>query len=219
VILASVAATGGATLGQASAEYLALGDSYSIGEGVDDAERWPTRLAAALRARGLSIAHPHYVATSGWTTDELWTAIDAEQAAGKLRPHYGMVSLQIGVNDQYRGRPLAEFRPQFSRLLDRAIAFAGGQPAHVLVLSIPDWGRTPFARAQGRDRGQVSRELDAYNAASRELCAERGVAWVDITGLTRAEGGGEEVMDDGLHPAPAMYARWVAKITEAFPPP
>jgi len=199
-----------------AAEYLVLGDSYSIGEGVEDASRWPTRLAAALRARGIAIAHPHYIATSGWTTDELWAAIDAEQSAGRLRDRYGLVSLQIGVNDQYRHRPLEEFKPQFSRLLERAISFAGGNPKHVLVLSIPDWGRTPYARAQNWDRERVTRELDAYNAFSAALCREHGVAWVDVTGLTRVDGAGEEVVDDGLHPAPAMYARWVAKVVEEF---
>ena len=201
----------------APAEYLVLGDSYSIGEGVDDDSRWPTRLAAALRARGLAIAHPHYIATSGWTTDELSAAIDAEQASGRLRREYGMVSLQIGVNDQYRHRPLSEFTPQFSALLERAIGFAGGKPGHVLVLSIPDWGRTPYARAQNWDRERVTREIDAYNAAAQAFCRQRGVTWVDVTGLTRVEGAGEEVVDDGLHPAPTMYARWVAKIVESFP--
>ena len=200
----------------AAVDYLALGDSYSIGEGVADESRWPTRLAAAMRARGIAVAHPHYIATSGWTTDELWAAIDVEEAAGKLRHRYGLVSLQIGVNDQYRHRPLEEFKPQFSRLLARAIAFAGGNPKHVLVLSIPDWGRTPYARAQSWDREQVAREIDAYNAFSAAYCREHGVTWVDVTGLTRVEGAGEEVVDDGLHPAPAMYARWVAKVVDEF---
>ncbi|MEO8161230.1 MAG: SGNH/GDSL hydrolase family protein [Arenimonas sp.] len=200
------------------ADYLVLGDSYSIGEGVEHGARWPTKLAEAMRARGIAVSAPHYIATSGWTTDELSAAIDAEQSAGKLRHSYGLVSLQIGVNDQYRGRPLAEFEPQFSRLLERAIAFAGGNPRHVLALSIPDWGRTPFAHAQGRDASQVTRELDDYNAAAAASCHQHGVAWVDITGLTRAKGGGEEVVSDGLHPSPVMYARWVATVLQQFPP-
>lgn len=199
------------------AGYLVLGDSYSIGEGVEEASRWPTKLAAALRERGIAVAEPRYIATSGWTTDELWSAIDAEEAAGHLRDSYGLVSLQIGVNDQYRHRPLDDFKPQFTRLLERAIGFAGGNPEQVLVLSIPDWGRTPYARAQGWDRERVTSELDAYNAFSAALCRERGVTWVDITGLTRVDGAGDEVVDDGLHPAPAMYARWVAKVAQEFP--
>jgi lysophospholipase L1-like esterase len=190
--------------------FLALGDSYSIGEGVAEASRWPAQLAVALRAVGDDIDDPRYIARTGWSTDELWAAIDAEEAS--LSPPFRLVSLQIGVNDQYRGRPVSEFSPWFTRLLERAIALAGDDSAHVLVLSIPDWGRTPFARGQGRDAGQVSRELDAYNAASASICAAHGVAWIDITELTRRPDGGNAVVDDGLHPSPAMYALWVERI-------
>ena len=143
--------------------FLVLGDSYSIGEGVAERDRWPTQLAMALRKVGDEIEDPRYIARTGWTTDELSAAIDAEEP---LSGPYRLVTLQIGVNDQYRGRPVSEFRPQFTRLLERAIGYAGGDASHVLVLSIPDWGRTPFARTQGRDAAQVSRELDAYNAAT-----------------------------------------------------
>jgi len=137
-------------------------------------------------------------------------ACDEQPQLDGLQPEFA--TLLIGVNDQYRGRTLSEFAPWFARLLERAVGYAGGEAAHVLVLSIPDWGRTPFARAQGRDAAQVTKELDAYNAATAQLCAARGVRWVDITGLTRAPGGGDEVVDDGLHPSPQMYGRWVAKI-------
>lgn len=197
--------------------YLALGDSYTIGEGVPGRERWPAQLVRSLRGLGVEISDPQYVARTGWTTDELDAAIDAEHAAHALHPPYRYVSLMIGVNDQYRGRPVSEFRPQFSKLLDRAIGFAGGEAKHVVVLSIPDWGRTPFARAQGRDPAQITRELDAYNTASAELCAARHVAWIDITGLTRTPEGAVEVVDDGLHPSPSMYASWVAEILESAP--
>jgi len=199
------------------AHFLALGDSYTIGEGVAERDRWPAQLARTMRGLDVEIAEPQYIARTGWTTDELSAAIDQAEAAGQLHPPYRYVSLMVGVNDQYRGRPLSEFRPWFSRLLDRAIRYAGGEPSHVLVLSIPDWGRTPFARSQGRDAAQVSREIDAYNAASSRECAARGVAWIDITGLTRTEAGGKDVVDDGLHPSPAMYASWVAEILESVP--
>jgi lysophospholipase L1-like esterase len=201
-----------ATQALAPVDMLVLGDSYSIGEGVAEGERWPAQLAAAMRARGLMVSIPQYIATTGWTTDELSAAIDAQEIAGRLNKRFGLVTLQVGVNDQYRGRPVAEFRPAFARLLERAVAFAGGEPANVLVLSIPDWGRTPFARAQGRDADLVTRELDAYNAAAAQVCAARGVRFVDITGLTRTPEGAGAVVDDGLHPSPAMYARWVEKI-------
>ena len=192
--------------------FLVLGDSYSIGEGVSERDRWPAQLAVALRRVGDEIEDPRYIARTGWTTDELSAGIDAEAAAHPLAPPYRLVTLQIGVNDQYRGRPVSEFRPAFTRLLERAIGYAGGNAAHVLVLSIPDWGRTPFARAQGRDPAQVTRELDAYNAATAEICAAHHVAWIDITDFTRRPGGGDAVVDDGLHPSPEMYALWVERI-------
>ena len=195
------------------ASFLVLGDSYSIGEGVAELERWPSQLAMALRRCGDDIEDPRYIAVTGWTTDELWAGIeDVEAGESPLTPPYRLVTLQIGVNDQYRGRPVSDFRPWFARLLERAIGYAGGDAAHVLVLSIPDWGRTPFARQQGRDAAQVSRELDAYNAASAELCAAQGVNWIDITDLTRRPEGALAVVDDGLHPSPAMYSLWVERI-------
>jgi lysophospholipase L1-like esterase len=197
---------------EASLAFLALGDSYSIGEGVAERDRWPTQLAAALRRVGDSIDDPRYIARTGWTTDELWNAIDEEESS--LSPPYRLVTLQIGVNDQYRGRPVSEFAPWFTRLLERAIGLAGGDATHVLVLSIPDWGRTPFARAQGRNAALVSSELDAYNATTSDICAAHGVAWVDITGLTRTPEGGNDVVDDGLHPSPAMYGAWVECILD-----
>ena len=198
--------------GQVPAEYLALGDSYTIGEGVADGERWPTRLAAALRARGIAIAHPHYIARSGWTSDELADAIDEEQSQQQLRPSYGLVSLQIGVNDQYRERELGTFKLQFSALLDRAIAFAGGNVKHVVVVSIPDWGHTPFAVSSGRDRRQIAVQIDRFNAAAEAFCHRRGVTWVDITELSRSADASKEVIGDSLHPSSLMYARWVARI-------
>ena len=194
--------------------FLVLGDSYSIGEGVAERDRWPAQLAVALRSHGDAIDDPRYIARTGWTTDELSAGIDAAEAASPLSPPYRLVSLQIGVNDQYRGRPVSEFRPQFTRLLERAIRYAGGDASHVFVLSIPDWGRTPFARVQGRDAAQVAREIDAYNSATAEICAAHHVTWIDITDLTRTPEGGNDVVDDGLHPSPAMYGAWVERILD-----
>lgn len=185
--------------------YLALGDSYTIGEGVDPAGRWPMQLAAALRDIGVAVDDPRIIATTGWTTDELEAGIDAAALQGT----FAFVSLLIGVNDQYRGRSVDAYRPRFTALLQRALAFAEDRAARVLVLSIPDWGVTPYAVASGRDRVQIGQELDAYNAATAAICAEHDVAFVDITDLSR-QWGGETVMlaDDGLHPSAAMYALW-----------
>jgi lysophospholipase L1-like esterase len=205
-----------AAQGTVPAEYLALGDSYTIGEGVEDDMRWPVQLAAALRERGVAIAHPHIIARSGWTTDELSAAIDEEEAQGQLQPPYGLVSLLIGVNDQYRGRSVDEYLPQFSRLLDRAIGFAGGDPAHVLAVSIPDWGTTPFAQASGRDRRHIAREIDEFNAAAEAYCVQRGVTWVGITDLTRVPELAHLVVNDSLHPSGEMYTLWAVRIQAAM---
>ncbi|MHC5149137.1 SGNH/GDSL hydrolase family protein [Stenotrophomonas rhizophila] len=185
--------------------YLALGDSYTIGEGVEPAGRWPMQLAAALRDIGVAVDDPTIIATTGWTTDELEAGIDADAPQGPFE----LVSLLIGVNDQYRGRSVDEYRPRFTALLQRALAFAGDRAPRVLVLSIPDWGVTPYAMASGRDRVQIGQELDAYNAAAAAICAEHDVAFVDITDLSR-QLGGESVMlaEDGLHPSAAMYTLW-----------
>ena len=185
--------------------YLALGDSYTIGEGVDDAGRWPLQLAAALRASGIAIAEPRIIATTGWTTDELSAAMDAAEPLGE----WEFVSLLIGVNNQYRGRPVDDYLGEFTRLLQRAIGLARGDAGRVLVLSIPDWGVTPFAFAGGRDAQAVADDLDAYNAAAREACDAHGVAFVDITTISRDDGGSVAMLaDDGLHPSAAQYARW-----------
>ena len=185
--------------------YLALGDSYTIGEGVATAARWPHQLAHALRAERVPLEDPLTIATTGWTTDELDAAIDAAQPPGP----FDFASLLVGVNDQYRGRDVAGYATGFAALLARTIGFTGGHHGRVLVLSIPDWGVTPFAAASGRDTGAIARELDAYNAAARAACDARGVAFVDITPVSRACGADPAMLaDDGLHPSASMYAEW-----------
>lgn len=217
------------------ARYLALGDSYTIGESVAVDARWPNQLAARLRAEGVDLAPPQIIARTGWTTDELSAALDAlargetvslsdDEQARAPAPPYALVSLLIGVNDQYRGRPVTAARSEFQALLQRAIAYAGGAPERVLVLSIPDWGVTPFARAHGRDGAQVAIEIDAYNADQRALCAAAGVRYIDITAGTREAGLRPELLAaDGLHPSALDYARWAeaalaaARAALAFP--
>lgn len=188
-----------------AARYLALGDSYTIGEGIAAEDRWPVRLADALRAEGIALDAPEIIATTGWTTEELDAGIDAAAPAGP----FDLMSLLIGVNDQYRGRDVALYGPAFSALLERAVGFAGARPARVFVLAIPDWGVTPFGAHSGRDVAAIARELDAYNAAAAEICASRGVAFVDIAAVSRARGGEAEMLaDDGLHPSAALHAEW-----------
>jgi len=185
--------------------YLALGDSYTIGEGVAESDRWPRQLARTLRAQGVPLDDPRIIATTGWTTDELSSALDAAEPLG----HWEFVSLLIGVNNQYRGRSAADYAREFTGLLSRALGYAGNRAERVLVLSIPDWGVTPFAFAQGQDRTRIADELDAFNAAARATCALRGVAFVDVTGVSRALGSAPTMLtDDGLHPSAAMYGEW-----------
>jgi lysophospholipase L1-like esterase len=190
--------------------FLALGDSYTIGEGVDAADRWPVQLAGALRARGLDLGAPRIIATSGWTTDELSAAIDA--AADSLSPPYALVSLGIGVNDQYRGRSLEAYAPAFRALLARAVAYAGGDPRRVVVPSIPDWGTTLYARAAGRDRDAIGERIDAFNAVAATICAQAGVRFVDVTALGRRPDNLLLLVDDGLHPSAPLYRQWVDEI-------
>ena len=184
--------------------YLALGDSYTIGEGVAESDRWPAQLAARLRQSGIALGDPDVIARTGWTTDELDAAI-TEQSPD---PH-AFVSLLVGVNDQYRGGAVDAYRTRFAALLDRAIALAGGRADRTLVLAIPDWGVTPFGAASGRDATVIASELDAFNDAARVECEQRGVAFVDIAPDYREHGSDPSMLaDDGLHPSAAMHARW-----------
>ncbi|HEX7419861.1 MAG TPA: SGNH/GDSL hydrolase family protein [Thermoanaerobaculia bacterium] len=184
--------------------FLALGDSYTIGEGVTAVERWPNQLVAALRKRGVDIAEPRIIAKTGWTTDELNAAIDGEG----VRDSFDLVTLLIGVNNQYRGRDLENYRVECGSLLQRAIHFAGGDARRVIVVSIPDWGVTTFA--VGRDRARIAAEIEAFNRINRDVTRQAGARYADVTPMSRE--GASMVVSDGLHPSAAMYARWTAAI-------
>ena len=188
--------------------FLALGDSYTIGEGVPEAERWPVQLAGQLRKEGITIEEPQIVARTGWTTDELSAAMDEAE----LHPPFDLVTLLIGVNNQYRGRPLDEYRLQFRALLERAIALADHDAQRVIAVSIPDWGVTPFARGEGRNAQQIAADIDALNAAARTEAHARHARCVDITGISRAPDVRGLLTADGLHPSGAQYSRWVEAI-------
>ncbi len=187
--------------------YLALGDSYTIGESVPASENFPNQTAAILRKTGLQMTEPVIVATTGWTTDELAAAIRER----KLQETFSAVTLLIGVNNQYRGRTLDNYKDEFISLLNQSINFANGHPRHVIVVSIPDWGVTPFA--EGRDRGKIAQEIDAYNAAAKEISLAHKCGWLDITDSTRANGQKPEFLaEDGLHPSGKEYAVWAARL-------
>jgi lysophospholipase L1-like esterase len=187
--------------------FLALGDSYTIGEGVTEAERWPNHLCAMLRAQGHQIADPVILARTAWTTDELFDAI----AEAGLRGSFDLVSLLVGVNDQYRARPVAGFVSEFAHLLDRAKRFARKRSSRILVVSIPDWGATPFA--EGRDRVLITREIEAYNQAARAQAEKAGANWIDVTAISRGMMTDPAlVAPDRLHPSGEMYRRWAEQV-------
>jgi lysophospholipase L1-like esterase len=192
--------------------FLALGDSYTIGEGVAPAERWPAQLVTLLHARGVALDPPEIIARTGWTTDELAAAMDVHA----LRPPYALVTLLVGVNNQYRGRDLENYRVEFRLLLERAIALAGNKPQRVIVVSIPDWGVTRFGHKSGRDVGKVTREIDAYNATNAQIAKMLQVRYVDVTAATRDDADRSEMLvADGLHPSAAAYQHWTERILPA----
>ncbi|RZK52744.1 MAG: SGNH/GDSL hydrolase family protein, partial [Hymenobacter sp.] len=171
-------------------------------------DRWPVQLAALARAQGLPLARPRLVARTGWTTAELQKAI---RKAKNLKT-YGLVSLLIGVNNQYRGQTVALYRTEFRALLATAIGLAGGQAGHVVVLSIPDWGQAPFAEAEDRDHTQIAAEIDQFNLAAHEECQHADVAFLDITPSTRAAAGeASQFTADGLHYTGPQMHRWAAQ--------
>jgi lysophospholipase L1-like esterase len=193
-------------LAQAEApRYLALGDSYTIGEDASPTERWPVQLAALLRQKGVAVGEPEIIARTGWTVAELAAGMDAAAPRGP----FDLVTLLIGVNDQYRSADPETYRSAFARMLDRAAALAGGDAQRVVVLSIPDWGVTPFARRSGRSPARIAAEIDRFNIVSRQEARKAGVRFVDITPLSRrASTEPSFLAADGLHYAGPMYQEW-----------
>ncbi|MFN7290429.1 MAG: SGNH/GDSL hydrolase family protein [Pirellula sp.] len=185
---------------------LALGDSYTIGEGVKEEERWPMQMVKQLNDRGESFASPKIIAKTGWTTDELQAAIKQQELAEK----YDWVTLLIGVNNQYRERDIDEYRVQFHELLKLAIEKAGNNPKRVIVLSIPDWGVTPFATKRNRDPELVAKQIDQFNQVNREVTEELKANYIEITKLTRdaANNPSKFLVEDELHPSAEMYHQW-----------
>jgi lysophospholipase L1-like esterase len=183
--------------------YLALGDSYTIGENVPEGDRWPNQLARQMSAEGID-TDVTIIARTGWTVNELWQAIQVDPPEGS----YDLVTLLIGVNDQYRGYPVAGYRDDFRFLLNIALEYAGGDPDRVIVLSIPDWGMTPFAA--GRDTQAIAEEIDQFNSINLEEAERAGVHYVDITPISRTVTADSDLIAaDGLHPSGRMYLEWV----------
>lgn len=187
--------------------YLALGDSYTIGERVSAKNRWPNQLAKLLEAEGMP-GEVTIIARTGWTVDELWEGIQANPPDGT----YDLVTLLIGVNDQYRGYMADWYRDKFRFILEKAILYAGGHPDRVIVLSIPDWGFTPFAAARG-DVEPISQQIDEFNAVNLEEAKKVGAHYVDVTIISRmALDDFELITGDRLHPSGKMYEMWAEKV-------
>lgn len=186
--------------------FLALGDSYTIGEGVPVKDRWPVQLAALLTENRIEMQSPKIIAQTGWTTGDLLQALNQ----AKVTERYNLVSLLIGVNNQYRNGDLGYFTKTFNELLDSAIVYAGGNPQNVLVLSIPDYGVTPFGR--NRNPEKIAREIDEYNSISKIACDQKNISYTDITELTRIHTDASYIASDQLHPSGKMYELWVNTI-------
>lgn len=190
--------------------YLALGDSYTIGESVERPDIFPSQLAMELTAKGLIINPPTIIARTGWTTSELQAGI---RNSGFLEYKYDIVTLLIGVNNQYRGESKDVYRKEFKELLQTAIAFAKGKKTHVFIISIPDWGATPHGQQSGRDPQVIAKEIDAFNVINKEETLAAGLNYSNITPFSRlALSDKTLVAGDGLHPSGKMYAGWVANV-------
>lgn len=193
-----------------SLSYLALGDSYTIGESVNESERWPNQLALALTKKGVAVSEPKIIAKTGWRTDNLKEAI----IKADLKNNYDLVSLLIGVNNQYQGKPADQYAIEFEDLLKIAIQLAKGKPTNVFVVSIPDYGYTPFGLAK---KETISSQLDEFNAINKKISKKYKVAYYSITDISRR--GLDEpalVAADKLHPSGKMYTLWTERILKNF---
>ncbi len=189
---------------------LALGDSYTIGEGVNTSERWPVQLVNVLKNEKFNVAEPQIIAKTGWTTNNLLQAIEKENPA----KDYTLVFLLIGVNNQYQGLNQESYRSEFRNLLAKSISFAGNKISKVFVLSIPDWSVTPFAKSF--EPPKISNEIKIFNTINSEEAKAAGVHYIDITPISqKAENDTSLLTNDKLHPSGKMYSEWVSLLLEA----
>ena len=181
--------------------YLALGDSYTIGQSVDSSDRYPAQAAAILRRRGYNISTIDYIATTGWKTVNLQWAIEGWHT----KRTYDVVTLLIGANDQYLKRDTTDYRDHFTNLILKAIRFANNDYSHVFVLSIPDYGVTPF----GSNLKDVSKQIDEFNAINKEVAKLYGVNYTNITGISRYDAiDSTTIAWDDMHPSGKQYGQW-----------
>ena len=192
---------------------LCLGDSYTIGESVSEDQRFPGQCVKLLEKEGVHFEKPHIIARTGWTTDELMHAIDEAKVTGT----FDCVTLLIGVNNEYRQYDISIYRREFKELLQTALKYANGNPDHVFVVSIPDWGSTPFGANDGKGRSpeQIGKEIDEYNAIAKEEAARSKVHYTDINPISKkAKQDSGLIANDNLHPSGKMYGEWAELIAK-----
>lgn len=185
---------------------LALGDSYTIGESVQVEDRWPHQFIKELKSNGIVASVPDYIARTGWTT---WDLIGALNPGLDTSINYNLVSILIGVNNQYQGKEISLYEPQLRKIIKKALHIVEGDPGKVFILSIPDYAYTPF----GKGKERISKELDRYNAINKKLAGEYSLPWIDITPISRLGLSDTSlVAEDGLHPSATQYELWVLEI-------
>lgn len=190
-----------------SYNYLALGDSYTIGEGVPVHQSFPYQLVQLLRKNHFNCAAPEIVARTGWSSDELLQAVKRY----KFMPAYQFATLLIGVNNQYRRKEVMQFKMDFERLIRTALTMVGGKKSHLIVLTIPDYSVTPYAA--NMDVQGISKEIDVYNSLITAICLQYKLPLVNITGLSRKAGENESLLTaDKLHPSAKEYGKWAKKL-------
>lgn len=188
--------------------FLALGDSYTIGEGVVSTQTWPVLLTKELNKKGYPVSLPKIIAKTGWRTDNLITAIQEENSSDK----FDLVSVLIGVNNQFQGKSIDIYKKDLRSIFNSAIGFCSQGKEGVFVLSIPDYGSTPFGKI---DTESIGREIDEWNAACKSVCEEFGIRFFDITPISKKAVNDPSLLaKDGLHPSGKMYAMWVEKIVD-----
>ncbi len=188
---------------QSAKTYLALGDSYTIGQSVPDSDRFPNQVVRMLSSFGKVITPPKIIAKTGWTTGNLLASL----AANPQQSNYDLVSLLIGVNNQYQRKPIEDYRTEFTQLLTLAIQYSGNRKSHVIVLSIPDYGVTPFAR--NSDTARIAREIDEFNVVNKQIAMQMGVHYIEITSSTRQALFEPSLLAfDSLHPSGMEYRKW-----------
>jgi len=192
--------------------YLALGDSYTIGQGVEPSQNYPSLLTSKLRIRGVDIKDPIIIAITGWTTQDLLLGIRNESLGNQ---RFDLLTLLIGVNNQYRGQSLEDYEKDFSELMAKSLALVGDDANRIIVISIPDWGVTPYASTLSRDKQQIAAEIDRFNEKNKSLSAKSGVRYLEITAEYRSLGHmAQYLATDGLHPSEKVYDRWAEMLTE-----